>query len=143
MFAAGAVVWIELRRDATRAERDRADHVRQIAAWPGTQGPNGTGNHGYWVRNSSDLPIYGLTIELRPIRDETSSEVVRFPSLVLVLEPGDRFFMPPNGAGIKDEAEEWRLFPELEFLDCSSQTWTRDVYGRLNRAGTRPPMRGR
>lgn len=145
LVAAGAVVKVELGREArAKAEADSAQ-ADLVAAWIARRAEA-------WVvvRNNSTLPIYDVTILIydvtilikkafRPLDPEQPDPTPSFSQFYQVLPPGEelaRGLANDEGKPMQNPAPELKasLVVEVRFTDAAGREWVRRSTGQLERA---------
>lgn len=140
LVAAGAVVKVELGREARAKAEAESAQADLVAAWIARRAEA-------WVvvRNSSTLPIYGVTIliknTVRPLDPEQPDPKMRFSRFFEVLPPGEE---PASGL-VNDEGKPMRdpdpelkasLGVEVWFTDAAGRRWVRRSTGQLERVSS-------
>lgn len=137
LVAAGVVVKVELGREARARAESESAQADLVAAWMARR-PQA------WVvvRNSSTLPIYGVTILLknafRPLDPEQPHQELRFSRFFEVLPPGEEpasDLVNASGQPMRDPDPELKAFLVVEvwFTDAAGRRWVRRSTGNLER----------
>jgi hypothetical protein len=155
---AAVVAWkvlgVERRRDRQRQGAEERAQAEKVAAWPSVvrtdpADPNSAPKWGAAVRNASDLPVYQVHVEYRPITPGRGQMAI----VSEVVPPGDwrpsgrelypsetRYPNPsvyPGGSTLRraaqDDLPDRNFVISLRFTDAANRVWHRDRYGVLTR----------
>ena len=133
------------RRD--RAELEQRAQADRVAAWygrsdDGSGGPQVIREWGAFIQNSSDLPVYDLSVSFRFLtpqaNDPDRSAERSLSDLIRVVPPTDRIFVRLDHSVLEqtDRDSYGNYVVALDFRDAAGRLWRRDAKGGLaERAG--------
>lgn len=134
-FFAYRLFRVEARRDDSAARSAKEAQASRVAGWGETAHRQWLGGAGPWssclVRNASELPVFNLKMFAFEVeRDDTGEPSEYLPrwARTLAVAPPDndatRIWLPTGH-------RHWDYAFVIEFTDCASQTWHRQVDGTL------------
>lgn len=112
-------------RSSTNGQRERQEQAARIAAWLHVEGNGRDSSLGAEIVNSSQLPIFDVTV----FAIDAFDKIVTLGSVSIVL-PAKRPFvvMPDSPVGINDIVGVSPADLGLRFTDFNGVNWIRDPY---------------